>query len=246
MGAGKQPLDLLFLGSGNAFGSEGRAFSSFLLNGRYLFDCGPTVLQQLHRAGLTLSGIDVIMISHFHADHFFGLPFVILAAKYGGRTKPLTIIGPPGIESQTEALLALGYPGLTKDHDHNFERRYLEVADGCRIEMDGIAISAASVDHVEEFDCYAFKVETAGRTLFYSGDARMCDGLKTMVPGADVVILECSCMGVPVHLSPSDVRALARLAAPDARVIITHLERGEAPDGVENLIVAQDLWRYRV
>ena len=40
-------LDLLFLGSGNAFGAEGRAFSSFLLNGRYLFDCGPTVLQQL-------------------------------------------------------------------------------------------------------------------------------------------------------------------------------------------------------
>ena len=45
-------LDLTFLGSGNAFGGEGRAFSSFVLNGRYLFDCGPTVLQQLRKADL--------------------------------------------------------------------------------------------------------------------------------------------------------------------------------------------------
>ena len=45
-----QPLDVLFLGSGNAFGAQGRAFSSFILNGRYLLDCGPTVVAHLHQS----------------------------------------------------------------------------------------------------------------------------------------------------------------------------------------------------
>jgi ribonuclease BN (tRNA processing enzyme) len=246
MGAGKQPLDLLFLGSGNAFGSEGRAFSSFLLNGRYLFDCGPTVLQQLHKAGLTLHGIDVILISHFHADHFFGLPFVMLASEYGGRTKPLTIVGPPGIQAQTEALLALGYPGLTLEHEHAFERRYVEVSDGCCAEIEGLTVTAGSVDHVQEFDCFAYHVETDGRSLLYSGDTKLCDGLLRLVPQNDVVILEHSHMGVPVHLSAQDVTSVAAHTSPGTQIVITHLENDKYPDGIDGLIVAQDLWRYRL
>ncbi len=63
MAAKREPLDLTFLGSGNAFAPAGRAFSSFLVNGRYLFDCGPTVLQQLHKAGLSSDVIDLVLIS---------------------------------------------------------------------------------------------------------------------------------------------------------------------------------------
>jgi len=246
MGAGKIPLDLLFLGSGNAFGSEGRAFSSFILNGRYLFDCGPTVLQQLHKADLLTHEIDAIFISHFHADHFFGLPFVLLASEYGGRTKPLTIVGPPGIEAQTESLLRLGYPGLVQEQAHAFERRYVEVSDGCCAEVEGLTVIASSVDHVDEFECYAFKVQTDGRTLLYSGDSKLCEGLLRAVPGAEVIILEHSQMGVPVHLSPRDVSIIAAKADPGAQVILTHLESDKHPDGIDGLIVAQDLWRYRV
>src|SRR5690349_8297477 len=105
-----QPLELTFLGSGNAFAFEGRAFSSVLLDKRYLFDCGPTVLQQLQKLDVSPNDIEVVFISHFHADHFFGLPFLMLAGKYHGRTKDLVIVGPPGIERRTEDLLGLGYP----------------------------------------------------------------------------------------------------------------------------------------
>ena len=64
-----QPLDILFLGSGNAF-AAGRYWSSFLLNGRYLFDASPIVLPHLKQSGSAREDIDAIFISHFHADHF--------------------------------------------------------------------------------------------------------------------------------------------------------------------------------
>lgn len=237
-------LDLLFLGSGNAFGAEGRAFSSFLLEGRYLFDCGPTVLQQLCKAGVSAQAIDVILVSHFHADHFFGLPFFLLDAKYSGRSKDITIIGPPGIEERTEQLLRIGYPGLSAENAASFRRRFLEVRDGCDLEVEGLAVTAACVEHVKEMECFAFRAAVGGRSLVYSGDTTLCDGLLRLIPGADVIVLECSCDCVPVHLSPADVAQVERHASPGAKLIVTHLDGKAHPEGFRGLTVAQDLARF--
>ncbi|HEX5368323.1 MAG TPA: ribonuclease Z [Dehalococcoidia bacterium] len=234
-------LDLLFLGSGNAFGANGHAFSSFLLNGRYLFDCGPTVMQQLQKAAIPSNDIDVVFISHFHADHFFGLPFIALDGRYKGRSRELVIVGPPGIEQQTEALLTIGYPQLIDDG--GFPRRYLEVHDGIEAEACGIGFSAARVEHVPNLECYAYRAEIDGRSVVYSGDTILCGGLLRLVSGADVVVTECSSRAVPVHLSPAGVAEVAH-HAPGAKVIVTHLDGLEQPGNFEGLIVAEDLARY--
>jgi ribonuclease BN (tRNA processing enzyme) len=234
-------LDLLFLGSGNAFAAQGRAFSSFLLNGRYLFDCGPTVLQQLAKAGVAPGDIEAVFISHYHADHFFGLPFLLLEAKYGGRKKDLTIIGPPGIEKRTLRLLELGYPGVQESS--SYSRRYVEVSDRVRTSFGALEVKAAQVKHVDEFECFAYRVETEGRSLVYSGDTTLCDGLLSLVEDADVIVTECSCNDVPVHLGPSGVEEVAG-RAPSAKIIVTHLDGLAHPNGFEGLIVAEDLARY--
>ena len=236
-----QSLNLTFLGSGNAFAAEGRAFSSFLLNGRYLFDCGPTVLQQLRKLNIAADDIDAVFISHFHADHFFGLPFLLLDAKYGGRRKDLVIVGPAGIEQRTEDLLRLGYPNVTVEHTNSFRRRYVEVRDGCETDIAGVTLTAASVDHVAEMQCFALRARIGDRVVVYSGDTTLCSGLLSIIPGADVIVLECSCDGVPVHLSPEGVEAVRRHASPDAHLIVTHLDGHDHPNGYENLIVARDL-----
>jgi ribonuclease BN (tRNA processing enzyme) len=234
-------LDLRFLGSGNAFAAQGRAFSSFLLNDRYLFDCGPTVLQQLAKAGLASRDIEAVFISHYHADHFFGLPFLLLDAKYGGRTRDLTIVGPPGIEVRTRSLLELGYPGVVDSA--GYERHYVEVRDGFCDRIGDLRLTAARVEHVDEFDCFAYRAEIAGRSLVYSGDTTLCDGLLRLVAGAEVIVTECSCNGVPVHLGPSGVEEVAR-HAPGAKIIVTHLDGLKHPTNFEGLIVAEDLARY--
>ncbi|HLF77919.1 MAG TPA: ribonuclease Z [Dehalococcoidia bacterium] len=238
------PLDITFLGSGNAFAAEGRAFSSFLVNGRYLFDCGPTVLQQLRKLDVPSDNIDAVFISHFHADHFYGLPFLMLDAKYGGRSKDLTIVGPPGIGQATEDLLRIGFPSVTAEHTPSFRRSYVEVGDGCDIDVGGLTLTAARVEHVEEHECFAYGARLNGRTIVYSGDTTLCDGLLRLIPGADVVVLECSCDGVAVHLSPNGVETVKRHASPGTKLIVTHLDGNAHPHNFDGLIVAQDLARY--
>ena len=236
------PLDLLFLSSGNAFGAEGRAFSSFLLNGRYLFDCGPTVLQQLRKAGVPHTDIDAVFISHFHADHFFGLPFLFLASRYEGRTRDLTIVGPPGIEGHTEGLMSLGYPHLLDEA--LFGVRFVEVSDGYCGHVCGLDFSAARVDHVDQLNCFAYRAQPRGKAVVYSGDTTLCEGLLRLSKDADVIVLECSCDGVPVHLSPEGVQAVADYA-PQAQIVLTHLDGLQDTKAFPGILIAEDVGRYR-
>jgi ribonuclease BN (tRNA processing enzyme) len=231
-------LELLFLGSGNAFGVQGRAFSSFLLNGRYLFDCGPTVLQQLNQAGVSPDDIEVVFISHFHADHFFGVPFFFLMSWARGRKDPLTIVGPPGVEDKVRTLLTVGYPHLVEDP--GFEVRFVEVSEGFTGDVPGLRFSAAQVKHVPSLECFAYRANIGDRSLVYSGDTTLCDSLLCLAKDADVIVVECSCQGVEVHLSPSEVETVAQ-QSPGAKVIVTHLDGHAHPQGFDGLIVAEDL-----
>jgi ribonuclease BN (tRNA processing enzyme) len=245
-----QPLDLTFLGSGNAFGADGRAYSSFILNQRYLFDCGPTLLPQLRKARLSNEAIDVVLISHFHADHFFGLPFLLLDGTYSGRTRDLTIVGPPNIEAQTEQLIRIGYANLATESTPPFQRRYVEISDGFQAEIEGLSVCATAVDHVRELEAFAYRVELGDRSLVYSGDTSLCDSLLRVVAGADVIVLECGHDGARVHLSPADVEEVIRHVRPGAEVILTHLDGQDHPL-VQRLMkerglrLASDLARFR-
>ena len=65
----------------------------------YLVDCGEGTQHQLLKCRYTLSGLSAIFITHIHGDHMFGLPGLICSASMQGRTDPLTIYAPEGVES---------------------------------------------------------------------------------------------------------------------------------------------------
>lgn len=241
-----QALDLLFLGSGNAF-APGRYWSSFLLNGRYLFDCAPTALPQLKRGGAALEEIDAVFISHFHGDHFFGLPFLLLEyAHLTPRNRDLTILGPPGIEERVRMITTAGYRDLFDRLD--FGLRFVELRDGQEGEVAGLGYLAREVTHVEGLDCFGVRVELGGRTLAYSGDSVLCEPLVELAEGADVFVVECSCWegDCGPHLSPDGIRELRRRLGPQPLFVLTHLEAGERDLGIENALLAEDLARVRV
>ena len=78
-------VEILFIGTGDAFGSGGRRNSAILVraDGRtLLLDCGPTTLAGLKQLGVDPSEIDAIAISHFHGDHAAGVPFLMLDGLY--------------------------------------------------------------------------------------------------------------------------------------------------------------------
>jgi ribonuclease BN (tRNA processing enzyme) len=121
----------------------------------------------------------------------------------------------------------------------------VEVTDASRGQVCGLDFTAARVDHVKELTCFAFRAEPNGRSMVYSGDTTLCQGLLRLSEGAEVIVLECTCDGSRVHLSPEGVVAVMK-QAPDAQVILTHLDGKQSELAIPGVIFAEDIGRYRL
>src|SRR3954452_23792269 len=92
-------LAVTFLGTGGSVPSARRSTASVLVaraGDRLLFDCGEGTQRQMQRS-LGLVQVDEIYLSHYHADHFLGLPGLIKTYDLMDREVPLTVYGPPGL-----------------------------------------------------------------------------------------------------------------------------------------------------
>jgi ribonuclease Z len=129
-----------------------------------LIDCGEGTQITTKRLGWSFKSIDLIMITHFHADHISGLPGFLLMMGNAGREEKLTIAGPPGIEKVCRSLLIIA-PHLP------FPIEYLEI-DGPEkvIEMLGLTITSFKVNH--NLTCYGYSIELARQGKFDAEAAR--------------------------------------------------------------------------
>lgn len=106
------------LGSGSAVPMHGRHPSAQVVQYGDLFvliDCGEGTQLRLRDFGIKPFKIQIILISHLHGDHFFGLPGLLSSYSHLGRTESLTIYGPEGIKSLLETIfhfteLRIKYP----------------------------------------------------------------------------------------------------------------------------------------
>ena len=99
-------LDVVFLGTGGSVPTARRATSCLLIRAggdRILVDCGEGAQRQMQRS-TGLVQVDDLYITHFHADHYLGVPGLLKTYELNGRETPLRIFGPPGLEELFTAL----------------------------------------------------------------------------------------------------------------------------------------------
>jgi ribonuclease Z len=135
-------LDVVFLGTAGSAPTAARGLPATLVRRggeRLLFDCGEGTQRQLLRS-IGLVDLEEVFLTHFHADHFLGLPGMLKTFGLRGRETPLTIYGPPGLTALFGALKPL--VGRTA-----FELRLIELEPNEELERDGYRIAAFNVRH---------------------------------------------------------------------------------------------------
>jgi ribonuclease BN (tRNA processing enzyme) len=231
-------VPLLCLGSAAAL-SDGRSWNATLIDGRILLDLPPTAVLEMRRHGVDLAALDVVFISHLHADHVFGLPFLFLEYTVRcERRSPLYIVGPPGLREQSETLFALAWPGMGKAGLRpKGPIEYVEVEPRRETKVADLVVSATPMSH---FGMLAFGYRFACRDVHfaYTGDTGDCRELEELLSGADVAIMEMTHptpRNDPGHL---DIERMTCLIA-DARrrgtrFFATHMSQppAAAPEGV--------------
>jgi ribonuclease Z len=136
-------LDVIFLGTSGAVPTAHRAPAASLVRHggeRILVDCGEGTQRQLLRSGFGLADVDLVLLTHFHADHVLGLPGMLKTFALRGREAPLAVIGPVGLYGFMDYLKRL-FGRLT------FPVDAVEVQAGEPVERDHYRIEPVATDH---------------------------------------------------------------------------------------------------
>jgi len=229
-------MELAFLGTGAAFSLE-RYNGAVCVDRRYLLDAGAPLLPHLGRLGIDPGGIEVIFLTHFHGDHLAGLiPYLCFRAfAAGGR--PLTIVGPQGVEDRVDRLLDAAWGSADwQEMRANFPLRYREA--GARGEVAGVAYETVPLEH-GKVPGMGYRLQIGDRLLVYAGDTRATPALDRLVEGADVAITEATGPG-EVHSHTSFEEAAALISRhPSTRFFLNHIFSGDPHGGAHDLQVVE-------
>jgi ribonuclease Z len=136
-------LDLVFLGTSGGMPTAQRNPAGLLVRRggeRLLFDCGEGTQRQLLRSTVGLVDVPDVFLTHYHADHFLGLPGMLKTFGLRGRELPLTVHGPPGLRDLFSSLRRI-FGRLT------YPLELVELHGGDELARDGYSVVPFTVSH---------------------------------------------------------------------------------------------------
>ncbi|MCE5089744.1 ribonuclease Z [Staphylococcus devriesei] len=152
-------MEVTFFGTSAGLPTKERNTQAIVLNlepysnSIWLFDVGEGTQHQILHHSIKLGKVNHIFITHMHGDHIFGLPGLLTSRSFqGGEDKPLTIIGPKGLQNFIETTLKLSESHL------NYPITYIEIDNNFTYHHDGFTVSAKLLNH--GIPSYGYRIES--------------------------------------------------------------------------------------
>ncbi|MBN2226931.1 MAG: MBL fold metallo-hydrolase [candidate division Zixibacteria bacterium] len=238
-------MTFTILGSASGLPSKNRNCSGAVLQykGRLLlFDCGSGVTRAFLRAGLRLSDVEYVFISHMHSDHVSDLPYFIQAVKHSGPRGPLTVCLPEEAIAPVSNLLNACYLFPEKI---DFGLTIAAHQDKATLYDDEVIVNAIPNKHLEHeinrniiaesgypnlMQSYSFAIRAGDRSILYTSDLLSFDDIASHVYDLDLLVIETT------HI---DLKRLIE-SIPDrriGRVVLTHIA-DEDEKRIKNIVSA--------
>jgi ribonuclease BN (tRNA processing enzyme) len=202
-------IELQVLGSGGPEMQDKRASSSYLIwrdgKARVLIDAGGGAALRFGEAGATMSDLDLVLFTHFHADHSADFPALVKSSYFEERKRALPVFGPPGSEffpSANEFVQALFDK---KSGAYRYLSEFLKGGDGAyKLQTQTVSLAPAEVKQVfaaggitatatpvihGAVPALAWRVDLDGARIAFSGDSNGNNGnLEHLAENADIFV----------------------------------------------------------
>lgn len=269
-----QGFTITYLGTGSG-GSTLRGHTAMVLDcpsgERILLDAasGNTVLRHGEQLGISPTDYDHCLLSHSHPDHCEGLPHIEMQrSRRNPEEQPMQLYGSGEALADLGTLLAYPRRGLSVDADgarrrdgrRVFDFRPVEPEEWVQLTPD-VRAKCSPVDHIG--GALAWRVESVGQSIVFSGDTLWCPSLAELAQGATLLIHEALCTEserhraeATAHSTAAEAARIAHLAGVDA-LTLTHIDNAyhldtgplvvEARSVYDGPVsVAEDCWQQSV
>ena len=218
-------MEIHFIGVGEACDSQNGNTSIHVHasnNTTLLCDCGFSAAHTFFSFYNDPDQLDMVWISHFHGDHFFGIPLLLLRLFEMKRSKPLLIIGQHGIEKKMLDTMDLAFPRFRSKLC--YEVRFQEIEPETVHEISGLKLESVQTLHSQRN--LGLLVSDGKNKLYYSGDGRPTEGVAELVRDCDLAVHEAFRLDEEIHHHGSITGCLKLAKSSNIKkMALVHLER---------------------
>lgn len=184
----------------------------------YIIDAGAGSAVIASLGGLPFENLRGLLLTHFHSDHIAAVGDFNLMSWVAGRPRPLTVIGPAGVErvvSGLNELYALDRGYRVAHHGADFippelhELTARTIEPGVVLEDSGLIVTAFAVDHSPVKPAVGYRFDYGGRSVAITGDTIVTAGLTEAARGADLLLSDAISLPI-IQALESELRAAGR------------------------------------
>jgi ribonuclease BN (tRNA processing enzyme) len=228
-------MKLTVLGSGTMMPTQARYPAAYLVehgDTKLLLDCSHMAMARLikHGGPELVQALNAVLVTHFHTDHFWGLPALIHSrwvddVLAGRDNEELTVIGPDTLGERLHKAREISWPEPGESYS-------MTIKEGSLTETVGdVSITSFPINHVPWFKSVGFCLEADGKSLVFTGDlnAQQDDEFFAGLAKTDVLLIEAGAVKADhgTHLTPQQALAWAKQYRVK-KVVLTHLR----PSGI--------------
>lgn len=232
-------MEIRVIGSG-AMMCE-RNSSSFIIDGNTAFDMPNGYCKNLYKLGIDPASIENVIITHFHGDHFFDLPFyLIIKDKYFD--KKIKIYAPKTAEKKIKTLCKLA--GFSNAIDFLNKKNKCQIIYEDKFKINSYKVEKVLLKHSKSIKSYGYLFDSGTVTVGFTGDTAMCDNLEYMLQKCNLIFIDCDLVkGNDKHLGVDNILELSN-KYPECKFALTHLTIDSLKElkniQKENVIILED------
>ena len=214
--------------------------ASFLIDNDTIIDIPNGMCKNLFKLGKTPSDINNVLITHFHGDHYFDIPFYLLSKSKGNNKRARIYTSKDGVK-KCKSLLKLAFKNPAKDVLNTVKPEFIQKD---TFKVNSYKVEKVLVDHGRQKPCYGYIFDTGKTKIGFSGDTTLCDNLKYISSVCKNVFLDCMFIkGTNKHMGIDMLEELIK-EYPKTKFYPVHMEN-ETRDklielGLPNVIVCGD------